>query len=159
MEQPQTEAISFQMPDGMRGFTIPVSKTESPAGVLVPGDFVDVLVAGATTTVITPPSVLIGFRPAETETSQSVVTLLQNVQVLSVQREYVDNGVPYDASVRGGLPEADNVSYVTIAITPAPAQVMWLATQDGRVTLALRSFGDDAIADLGPISGPLGPQN
>ena len=159
VEAPQTEALSFQIPDGMRGFTIPVSTTESPAGVLVPGDFVDVLVAGSTTNVISPASVLIGFRAAELEGSQSVVTLLQNVQVLSVQREYVDNGVPYDPSVRGALPEGDNINYVTMALTPEEAQMMWLATQDGHVTLALRSFGDDSIADLRPISGPLSPQN
>lgn len=160
VEAPQVEALSFQIPAGMRGFTIPVSVSDSPAAVLVPGDFVDVLVAGATSSVIVERSVLVGFSEFdEQESSQSVVTLLQNVQVLSVQREYVDNGVVYDSSVRGELPENDSVSYVTMALTPDQAQLMWLATQDGKVTLALRPFGDDSISDLGPVSGPLSPQS
>jgi Flp pilus assembly protein CpaB len=89
------------------------------------------------------------------ENPKAAVTLLQNVQVLSVQREYVDNGVPYDPSVRGEPPTEDSVSYVTLSLTPEQAQVLWLALQDGAVTLALRAFGDGEIKDLGPVTEPL----
>jgi Flp pilus assembly protein CpaB len=84
--------------------------------------------------------------------AKAVTTLLQNVQVLSVEREYVENGVPYDASVRGAPPEDGSVSYVTVALLPADAQLLWLASQDGEMTLALRAFGDDEIGPIGPPS-------
>ena len=157
VEPPKTEALSFQIPDGLRGFTIPVSNQDSPASVLVPGDFVDVLVAGSPEGLVAIPSPRFG---ADEESSlRAVVTLLQNVQVLAVQREYIENGVPYDASVRGDLPAENNVGFVTLALTPEQSQVLWLALQDGQITLALRSFGDAEINDLAPVSGPLAALN
>ena len=146
--------ISFQIPKGMRGFTIPVSVSNSPAALLAPGDFVDVItVAGQGTLQVG------AAAPAPGVTSnndlRSAVTLLQNVQVLSVQKDYVDNGVPYDASVRGDPPADKSIGYVMLAVTPDQAQLLWLASQEGKVTLTLRAFGDDAIATLAPISEPV----
>lgn len=45
VEPPKVPAISFQIPPGLRGFTSPVQVQRSPAALLVPGDFVDVLVS------------------------------------------------------------------------------------------------------------------
>lgn len=133
VDTPSADTLSFQIPKGLRGFTVPVDVTRSAAALLAPGDFVDVI-AGPQAT-----------------------TLLQNVQVVSVQREFVD-GVPYDASVRGQLPEEDNISYVTLAVTPAQAQVLWAAVQSGPITLSLRPFGDDEVVALPPATTPLSLQ-
>jgi pilus assembly protein CpaB len=155
VEPPKTQSLSFQIPQGMRGFTVPVSVNNSPAALLAPGDFVDVLVS------VDSDKLAVGQPPTpvasqgSSETPKAVVTLLQNVQVLSVQRDYVDNGVPYDPSVRGEPPKDDSVSYVTLSLTPEQAQTLWLASQDGAVTLALRAFGDGEIKTLGPVTEPL----
>ncbi|MGE5596921.1 MAG: RcpC/CpaB family pilus assembly protein, partial [Hyphomicrobiales bacterium] len=78
------------------------------------------------------------------------------VQVLAVQREFVDDGVPYDASTRGEpIGDDDKVNYVTLAVTPEQAQLLWLASQEGALTLSLRPFGDDAAAALTPIAEPI----
>jgi len=176
------QALSFQIPAGMRGFTIPVDSRQSPAALLAPGDFVDVLVAGSTEDLVTPSSVVSGpsvlvhgrlvtrdipsleaFAAAVldpdsedptviVDARQAVVTLLQNVQVLSVQRDYVANGVPYDSSVRGDPPKDAAVSYVTLALTPEQSQLLWLAAQEGQMTLALRSFGDDHVGEVGAVT-------
>lgn len=156
----EVQALSFQIPEGMRGFTIPVSTSQSPAALLAPGDFVDVLVAGDAATLVTPASVLEGpsiviEASALAGDRQAVATILQNVQVLTVQRQYVANGVPYDPSVRGAPPESDGVSYITLALSPQDAQLMWLASQQGQVTLTLRAFGDNDVSGVGPLSGPL----
>jgi pilus assembly protein CpaB len=151
----KTQALSFQIPQGMRGFTVPVSVTNSPAALLAPGDFVDVLVSvDSDKLAVGEPPTPVGIQGGS-ETPKAAVTLLQNVQVLSVQRDYVANGVPYDPSVRGEPPKDDSVSYVTLSLTPEQAQVLWLASQDGKVTLALRSFGDGEIKTLGPVTEPL----
>lgn len=146
------QSISFQIPDGLRGFTIPVDVTTSPAGLLVPGDFVDVIVLLDIE--------ILGIQPPlglnEDEDYKGAYTLFQNLQVISVQREYVEGGVPYEPSVRGDLPEEDeNISYVTLAVEPEDAQLLWLASSQGSVTLSLRPFGDEDIAPLAPIAEPL----
>jgi pilus assembly protein CpaB len=154
---PEVQSLSFQIPEGLRGFTIPVSVNESPAALLAPGDFVDVLVAGDAATLVTQDTVIYGNGVAVLRNGlgtdvQAVTTLLQNVQVLSVEREYVENGVPYDQSVRGTPPDDAAVGYVTLALTPEEAQLLWLASQDGELTLTLRAFGDNAVESIGEPS-------
>jgi pilus assembly protein CpaB len=155
VEPPKVQALSFQIPEGLRGFTIPVSVSNSPAALLAPGDFVDVLVSVEAEMLALDELPLPPRSLGAPEGSNAAVTLLQNVQVLSVQREYVDNGVPYEPSVRGEPPDQDSVSYVTLALPPEQAQVLWLALQGGAVTLSLRAFGDDEIKDLGPATEPM----
>lgn len=168
LDRPEVQALSFQIPEGLRGFTIPVSVTDSPAALLVPGDFVDVLLSVDLETLAledVPEGALVvePAAPAPEDAltlepisePQAAVTLLQNVQVLSVREVYVDNGVPYEPSVRGEQPDEENVTYVTLALTPDKAQLLWLASQDGDVTLSLRAFGDDAIEELPPVTQPL----
>jgi pilus assembly protein CpaB len=143
--------LSVQIPQGLRGFTIPVSTNTTPAGVLVPGDFVDILITGPVRVFDLSGT---GVSAASGET-RGVVTLLQNVQVLAVEREYVNTGVPYDSSTRGSLPEDGRVSYITLALTLEQVQVLWLASQEGSITLALRPFGDEEVVDLSPIAEPV----
>ena len=167
VEPPKVQALSFQIPDGLRGFTLPVSINDSPAALLAPGDFVDLLVVGpidqlvtaestftTRSTLVSAPSLL---GSAE-DVPNAVTTLLQNIQVLSVQRHYVENGLIYDESTRGTPPEEAAVSNVTLALTPAQAELVWLANQTGRLTLTLRAFGDDQIVVPGQVSNVGGQQ-
>lgn len=152
-----SKSVSFQIPAGMRGFTVPVSVTNSPAALLSPGDFVDVLVSGEL--------VRLGANPDEpaptlggesSEKPKVAVTLIQNVQVISVQREYVDNGVVYDSATRGNpVDEEDSVEYVMLALTPEQSQLLWLASQEGAVTLTLRPFGEEDPVELAPVAEPI----
>ncbi len=149
-------AISFQIPPGKRAFTIPVNVTESPAALLAPGDFVDVIAVMRFKDLnLQPPP---QSRPANLSDDDllAAVTVLQNVQVLSVQRTYVDNGVPYDPSVRGNPPREANINFVTLAVTPEQAQALALVRQQAKeLTLALRPFGDLEPKPLGPFAWPL----
>jgi len=155
----EVQALSFQIPPGMRGYTIPVSTDNSPASLIVPGDFVDVLVAGVATSLVTQDTVNNG-QPVVVELGDQgeevlgAATLLQNVQVLSVQRLFVTTG-QYEPSTRGAPAEDDNVSYVTLALTPEQSQLVLLASQTGTLTLTLRAFGDDNVAPIGAVVGPI----
>ena len=144
---PQVQSLSFQIPEGQRAMTMPVSTQDSPATLTAPGDFVDVIISVDVAR-------LNGQGPATGRTGAA--TLLQNIQVLSVDRSYVDTGVVYDPSVRGEPPgERDSISFVTLSVTPEQAQLLWLAQDSGRLTLILRPFGEDSITPLAPIIEPL----
>ena len=95
-----------------------------------------------------PPTAQVDYKAA--------VTLLKNVQVISVGRDYLNNGVVYDASSRGETVDSDkSVNNVTLALTPEQVQLLWLASQDGKVTLSLRGFGDATTTDLPPVAQPV----
>jgi Flp pilus assembly protein CpaB len=145
VEPPNGKALSFQIPQGKRAFTIPVTVSNSPASLTVPGDFVDVLFSGPAGSLdLESP---IGESAVSVSGIAGVTTLLQNIQVLAVQRVYVDNGVPYDNTVRGTAPEKEGVSYLTLALTPEQSELLWTAVagDEGEITFALRGFGDSAI--------------
>jgi len=154
VEPAKGQLVSFQIPKGMRGFTVPVDVKNSPAALLAPGDFVDVVVEGQL-------GVLYQSLTAKQDQALApvnvslAITVLQNVQVLAVQKDFVDTGVPYDASVRGTPPDDKTITFVMLAVTPEQAQELFIAVQDAKLTLSLRGFGDDAIVDVPYSAEPL----
>jgi pilus assembly protein CpaB len=145
----KSQLLSYQIPAGFRGMTIPVSDKETPAKLLAPGDFVDVLVTIKVES--------LGRPSANGNSSEfkGAATILQNIQVLTVDKSYVDKGIPYDASIRGDAPkDKDDVAYVTLAVKPDDAQMLWLAQNQGKVTLALRPFGEGNTTPLRPTLEP-----
>jgi pilus assembly protein CpaB len=149
---PQVKALSFEIPPGLRGMAIPVSIKDTPAALIAPGDFVDVIVS-------TDADVLNQSAASATPSAangKAAATLVQNVQVLSVDRNFANTGVVYDSSTRGTPPGSkDDVSFVTLAVTPEQAQLLWLAQDGGELTLVLRAFGDDKVLPLNTQNEPL----
>jgi Flp pilus assembly protein CpaB len=152
-----SRALSFQIPAGSRGFTIPVNQTRSPAALIAPGDFVDVIatVEGPLGDGNPPPSAGASSLPlpsfGDPRAPHGAITLLQNVQVLAVQRSLVE-GVPYEPAARGVPPREATVNYLTLAVSPEQAQLLALAVERARtITVALRSFGDTETRPLSPI--------
>lgn len=152
-----SKTLSAQIPPGLRGFTVPVDVKNSPVALVAPGDFVDMIVSaelvrlGTSTGAGEVDSALAG-----SDKPKAALTLIQNIQVLSVQRNYVENGVVYDSATRGeAVDKKDDVNYVTLAVTPEQAQLIWLASQEGKITLSLRPFGDDSVTELPPVAEPI----
>jgi pilus assembly protein CpaB len=156
VEPPKVKSLSFAIPTGMRGFTVPVDVTKSPAALLTPGDFVDVIVSAEIVQLLGSGAVVqANIEGADEDEPKAAITLLENVQVLAVQRDFVKDGVAYDSSTRGEPTEEERVNYVTLAVSPEDAQLLWLAVQEGELTLALRAFGDDALSELDPVTEPI----
>ncbi len=149
------QALSFQIPEGLRAFTIPVSVINTPAALMAPGDFVDLLLSGSPEVLRQTPQLALVQDLPTGEERKYTVTFLQNIQVLAVQRTYVDNGVTYDSSVRGAPDPKGAVSYLTLALTPEQGQLVSLVASNGKITLSLRRFGDDGVMDLEPLSSML----
>jgi pilus assembly protein CpaB len=154
VDETKGSSISFKIPDGLRGFTVAVSQTESPAGLMVPGDYVDIIVAASVKHIIPASGVPVPLT-ADTE-FKAAVTLLQNVQVISVERNYINDGVVYDSTTRGNQVDSkDDVDNVTLAVTPEQAQLLVLARQEGKLTLVLRPFGENEQKTLAPVAEPI----
>jgi pilus assembly protein CpaB len=109
--------LSILIPHGMRAVSVRVDDVVSVAGFVLPGTRVDVLVT------------LPMAGEANLGTSRMV---LQNLKVLAA-------GESLQADAEG---KAQSVSVVTVLVTPEEAEVLFLATAEGRVQLALRNSTD-----------------
>ncbi|HZQ96484.1 MAG TPA: Flp pilus assembly protein CpaB [Candidatus Sulfotelmatobacter sp.] len=101
------------IPPGMRAVSVRVNDVASVSGFVTPGTRVDVLVTATATG----------------SGDQQTTTVLQNVQVLA-------SGHTLERSSTG---EAQNTAVITLLVTPEDAQRLTLATNEGRIQLALRN--------------------
>lgn len=163
IETQPVRALSFQLPKGTRGFSIPVDTDTSPSAVLVPGDFVDVLITVDSQLVPTEVQVVdpVTLLPtgetaveAIAEGDRVVGTLFQNLQVVSVGETFVDTGDEYKPDTRGAAPEEGGTGFVVVAVTPEQAQVLTLAQELGTLSFTLRPFGDDEFVPMEPFLQP-----
>lgn len=143
------DALAFAVPEGMRAVAVPFSAVMGAGGLVVPGDHVDVLVYTEYKNLFGPNEV----SPAATQGNATVLTLLQNVLVLALDRSYASPAtVASDGA--GARPRATDTTAqartVTLATSPEDAQLLFLATQKGTLGLAMRRFGDQTEQAIGP---------
>jgi pilus assembly protein CpaB len=99
------------IPQGMRAVSVRVNDVVSVAGFVQPGTRVDVMATG--------------IHGAEDQTT----TVLENVAVIAVGRSLLDR-------VTG---DTGNAGVITLLVSPDDAQRLTLASQQGRIQLALRN--------------------
>jgi len=115
--------LSAKIPDGMRATAVKTNEVTNIAGFIFPGSHVDVLVT---------------LRPENNTASTVTRTVIQNAQVLST-------GAKMDPD-QNGKPE--NVTVVTLLVTPEQSEKLALAQNQGTIHLALRNGGDSANPDV-----------
>jgi pilus assembly protein CpaB len=138
-------SLSFVVPQGKRAIAIKVSEVVSAGGLVLPGDYVDILVVYDIEFQSSPSD------PTSREKAESyfVHTLFQNVEVLAVSQAVVDvvpeatNSSATGQRVRNteGKPNPEAIT-VTLALSPADAQKLYLAESNGRIRMTVRAFGD-----------------
>lgn len=111
----------LQVKPGMRAVTLGLDKIASLDGALLPGSFVDVLM-----TVSADGSA--SSSAGASSGSGMIKTLLQNIQVISA-----GGNAGGTSSSSGGI---------TFLVTPTQAELLVLAGQKTKLTLALRNFKD-----------------
>ncbi len=157
------------VPEGMRAVAISVSQVVGVGGLLVPGDYVDVIglfpVLDATA-----PGGLVGKNGSGgSQQAQRYVSaaILQNVEVLAVAQEVpgsvqapVAGGQTGGAAktVSGGAPSKaqPDAKTVTLAVRPEDAEKLFMADTLGTLRLALRSVGDSTVAPVATVTNTLG---
>jgi pilus assembly protein CpaB len=108
------------IPEGMRAISVRVNEIIGVAGFVIPGTRVDVMVT---------------VKGLDQKTQTRVV--LSNVTVLTAGTRY-----DQERATKEGKPIPTSV--VTLLLTPADAETMTLAAEEGRVMLALRNPLDTA---------------
>jgi len=120
--------FSAQLPEGMRALTFPVNEEASIAGMLAPGDRIDILFT-------------------TTAANESVtVPLLFSVPVIATGLRTQSN--------ENSLPDKLQGSFrtITVSVTPADAAKITLAQEAGRITVALRQPHDEAPTRIARIT-------
>jgi pilus assembly protein CpaB len=154
--------LSYVVPPDQRALSVQVSEVTGAGGLILPGDFVDVIGVFDVT--------FYGIKEDDPTSSEEfddyvAVTVLQNVQVLAVAQEVAealpeedgDDGTtseesqPVLPSPADPNPDATNV---TLAVTPADAQKLALAEEMGVLKLSLRPVGETDESTVPAIINP-----
>jgi pilus assembly protein CpaB len=144
-----SRALSFTIPKDKRAFAIKTDALSTVGGLLLPGDYVDLVVAFDVQ------------RGNDTEEAYLVQTILQNIEVLAVSQTIVDTVGGDTAETTNGQrarnteakpqPEA---ATVTLMLTPDEVQLVLMADTHGAIRFALRSFGDGAEKPIEFLTEP-----
>jgi pilus assembly protein CpaB len=148
--------LAYVVPEGKRAVAVEVSNVIAASGLIRPGDYVDVIL-----------TVKIegggGSESSAAAKDQIARTILQNVQVLSVDQDVALTAV--DAGAEGAPAVAEDseanaeATTVTLAVSPAHGEVLTVAEAcaEPRLALALRAFGDSSTVgtrSVWPEDGP-----
>jgi pilus assembly protein CpaB len=106
--------LPSMIPPGMRAVSVRVNDVVSVAGFVQPGTRVDVLSTGN----------------QGSGNERQTTTVLENVAVIAVGRSLLD---------RNGASDTQNAGVITLLVSPDDAQKLTLASQEGRIQLALRN--------------------
>jgi pilus assembly protein CpaB len=126
-EEGEGSTLSSIVAENMRAVSVRVNDVVGVAGFVLPGTRVDVILTGS---------------PTERGGTDTAKVILENVQVLSAGRQTETDG--------RGTPQ--DVTVVTLLVTPVDAQRLALATTDGRIQLALRNPTDLERTDPASVS-------
>jgi pilus assembly protein CpaB len=142
-------ALSYVVPTGRRAMSISASQVANAGGLILPGDWVDIIWGCCS--------------------DRAVVTktLLRNVQVAAVAQSIVSSGpvTNVTANPTPGAPvapggstnpvaadttkAAPDAATVTLLLTPEEVQILFLAESNGKLRLDLRGPGDQDTPDTG----------
>jgi pilus assembly protein CpaB len=141
IESPEAGTLAGLVEPGERALTIPVDEASGAAGLLSPGDFVDLMV-------------VLRDESATGTALARVHPLLQAVQVLATGhalRARGSHGAAPGAGP-GGLPADDgNYATITLRLHPDEAQRVLLAQKLGELSVSLRPAGESQLVALAPL--------
>jgi pilus assembly protein CpaB len=151
-----TDSLAFVIPKGMRAISINADQVMSAGGLVLPGDYVDIVG-------------VFDFKKADgnQEDKYFVRTILQNVEVLAVAQTIADVPPPADdgtgaaatgssatqtQSARGSEAKPNpEATTLTLLVEPEKAEWVFLAEENGTLRAIVRSFGDSEVPNVRPI--------
>lgn len=132
-----TGGLAEATPVGKRAITISVDNIASLAGMIKPGDYVDVIAMVA---------VPVQTPEGKVASQVAVMPLFQNVMVLAVGQE---TGVSIQPEARYKKEEKKEASpLITLALNPQEANLIAFVQEQGKIRLVLRSPADSQIEPI-----------
>jgi len=128
----RTPALAYRLPEGSRAVTVPVDEVSSQAGLVRPGDRVDLMLAEE--------------RVEGAERCVVVRSLLEAVHVLATGKATRD--VAAAAAGSSAIDLEGSYSTMTLDVTPEQAQQLAVGLRMGELIPMLRGAGDDAPTGL-----------
>ncbi len=153
--------LAYVVPEGKRAVAVQVTNIIGASGLIRAGDYVDVIL----TVKIGGGGTAEGSDSVSLEANQIARTILQNVQVLSIDQDValtaVDVGEGAPAVSEGSEANSEATS-VTLAVSPAHGEVLTTAevcgeNNSGRLALALRALGDGSAVETRSVWDQGGP--
>lgn len=147
--------LAYTLAAGQRAVSVSVSETTAAGGLIVPGDRVDVMVATTQERVTGPVARTAANADNDAGKEPTVVTVLQNVLVLAVGQELTPpadkNGDP--ATQRNDKTDPQpRARSITLSVSPDQSQTLFMASHQGPLGFAVRSFGDASQQTLTPVA-------
>ncbi|MGH6797423.1 MAG: Flp pilus assembly protein CpaB, partial [Roseiarcus sp.] len=133
MKPSQGGFLAAVLAPSMRAVSITVGAAESVSGLIAPGDHVDVILTQS-------------FESATTESGRKSVgeTMLHGVRVVAVDQTLNGGMQPNGIAPVAAQPRIPKT--ITLEVTEHQAEMLMVATQIGKVDLAMRPYADDAAA-------------
>ncbi len=119
--------VAAILKDGMRAVSVSVNATSGIAGLVFPGDQVDVLLTHS-----------VQAEDEARPTRQVSETILTNVRVLAIDQRTDDQ------NAKPTVPKT-----TTLEVTPKQAEILMVARELGRLSLSLRSLSDTSAPPEG----------
>lgn len=138
----QRASLSEITPAGKRAVTVIVDNAASLAGLIKPGDYVDVI------GVVPMPEQAGKGKAGQT----AVMPLFQNILVLAVGQEVgAKKGLQYQAK-KPEKEKKEAITAITIALDPEQANLISFVQDQGKIRLVLRSASDTAVETTKPAN-------
>lgn len=131
-------ALAYRLPEGSRAVTVPVDEVSSQAGLVRPGDRVDLMLAEE--------------RTEGAERCVVVRSLLEAVHVLATGKATREFATAAGATAPGALDLDASYSTITLDVTPEQAQQLAVGLRMGELIPMLRGAGDDAPTGLAALA-------
>jgi pilus assembly protein CpaB len=143
----EADSLSFVVQQGMRAISISADQVLSAGGLVLPGDYVDIIAVFD-----------VKNAQGDEEKAYFVRTILKNVQVLAVAQAIADvpaegEDTSTDGQSGGGKESEPNpeATTLTILVTPEQAEFVFLAESNGILRAVLRGYGDTGTEEARPI--------
>jgi pilus assembly protein CpaB len=115
--------LAATIPEGMRALSVAVNDVVAVAGFVTPGAMVDVIATGATS-----------------GSGNITRTVLENVRVLAANQR-----------IESGAGKPVSVTVITLLVTPPDAAKLAMASNSGKIQLALRNTIDSETMEIPPV--------
>jgi pilus assembly protein CpaB len=135
----QAATLAASTPIGKRAITVQVDNISSLAGMIRPGDYVDVI------TILQVP--MTGEDGKQTA-QPALIPLFQNILVLAVGQQ---TGATPQASSRYKKEEPSKAEYsplITLGLSPQEANLLAFVQEQGKIRLVLRSPADSRLENV-----------